>query len=468
MAISFRLLVLLVASLLLNACAAYRNYDLELAQTNAQLISGNVDGALYLLERNNPWDDKDLLYYFEKGEVLRTRGDLADSQIAWRSADRIVFQWEETVRSGTVKFLSRLGTELGTMIINDKLRRYEGYDYEKVMLTTQMALNQLAMNDFDGARADIKKTHEREALIARLRETEYERLEAQAKAQGIAVRYKDLQGYPVTTLDAPQVIELKNGYQSAFSHYLAGFTYEALGERDLAAPGYRQAIELRPNMPFLEQALRNLDKPSGKADESEVLIIVQSGLAPARSSVRVPFPVRLNDNLVIVSTVSFPVMVPDTSTAAFNTITVDGRKQTLTSLNSITDMSLRTLRDDMPGIIQRAAFRANLDAIRQAEDNKRDPAHASLVSTRVDPFEEADTRTWRTLPDTTLVARMRLKKGEHRLSLPNAPGMAPIRVRIDQNHQVVSLRALGNQVFISDAAVWSPSKGETETVSSLK
>lgn len=117
-------------------------------------------------------------------------------------------------------------------------------------------------------------------------------------------------------LDAPNVVELKNGYQSAFSHYLAGFTYEALGERDLAAPGYRQAIELRPDLPFLQKALRNLDKPIAKTDESDVLIIIQSGLAPARSSVQVPIPVRLNENLVIVAPISFPVMVPDTVTPA--------------------------------------------------------------------------------------------------------------------------------------------------------
>ena len=29
-------------------------------------------------------DDKDLLYYFEKGELLRAKGDLTGSQTAWR------------------------------------------------------------------------------------------------------------------------------------------------------------------------------------------------------------------------------------------------------------------------------------------------------------------------------------------------------------------------------------------------
>lgn len=61
------------------------------------------------------------------------------------------------------------------------MRRYEGYDYEKVMLTTQMALNLLAQNDFDGARSEIKKTHEREAVIAELRDKEYLKREEEAE-----------------------------------------------------------------------------------------------------------------------------------------------------------------------------------------------------------------------------------------------------------------------------------------------
>lgn len=458
--------LLISAALQLTGCAAYRNYDLELEQTTDQLKSGNPDGALSLLERHNPAKERDLLYYFEKGAVLSADGALPQSQDAWRSAEQIVIQRQDTVESTGTKLLSAMGDHWGS-IINDKLRRYDGYDYEKVMLTTQMALNQLAVNDFDGARADIKKTHEREALIARQREKEYEQVEEQAKSQGVRVHYKDLQGYPVAILDAPAVIALKNGYQSAFSHYLAGFTYEALGERDLAAPGYHQAIELRPDLVFFQQALRELDKPGAKADESDVLIIVQSGLAPARSSVRVPYPVRLEDNQVIVANVSFPVMVPDTSTPAFTQMSIDGRKQKLIPVNSITDMSLRTLRDDMPGIIQRTAYRAFLAASVQGNDNRRDPGKASYV-TRHDGFEHADTRTWRTLPNLTLVTRLRLKKGEHLISLPNAPGAAPLRIRIDQNHQVIGLRALSDRVYANGIAFQPASSPESRVVSGLK
>ena len=446
------LLVLLATAPLLNGCAAYRDYDQEMQQTTDEMTKGNLTGALALVETHNPWEDKDLLYYLETGAILSAGSALPESQQAWRNADRMIFQREEANPSGAMKLLARFGDEMGTMLVNDKLRRYEGYDYEKVMLTTQMALNQLSVNDFDGARADIKKTHEREALIARQREKQYEEAEEQAKTQGTVLRYKDLQGYPVAILDAPNVVELKNGYQSAFSHYLAGFTYEALGERDLAAPGYRQAIELRPDLPFLQKALRNLDKPIAKTDESDVLIIIQSGLAPARSSVQVPIPVRLNENLVIVAPISFPVMVPDTVTPSFSHVTVDGRKQPLTVINSVTDMSIRTLRDDMPVIISRAMFRANMAAISQAQENERNPAKASLTVTQHDPFEEADTRTWRALPDKTLIARLRLKKGLHTFRLPIPPTDYPFQLRVDQDHQILHLRVFRDQTYTVGSA----------------
>ncbi|MEN5043252.1 COG3014 family protein [Pseudomonas koreensis] len=438
----------------LSGCAAYRNYDQEMQQTIDQMAQGNLNEALYLMELHNPWEDKDLLYFMERGAILSAGTNLPKSQEAWRSADRMIFQREEAVPSAGMKLLTRFGNEMGTMLVNDKLQRYEGYDYEKVMLTTEMALNQLAENDFDGARADIKKTHERETLIARQRERQYEEAQEQATQQGITLHYKDLEGYPVAILDAPQVLELKNGYQSAFSHYLAGFTYEALGERALAAPGYRQAIELRPGVPLLENALRNLDKPGPAADESEILIVVQAGFAPARSSVQVPIPVRLNENLTIVAPISFPVMVPDTLTPAVTQILVDGKKHPLTMINSVSDMAIRTLRDDMPAIISRAMFRANMAAISQAQKNERDPSKASLVVTDPDPFEEADTRTWRTLPDKTLVARLRLKKGLHRVRFPYFRAEDGFTVRVDRSHQVFNLRVfMGQNYYIGSALV---------------
>ncbi|WP_460155270.1 COG3014 family protein [Pseudomonas sp. S2_H10] len=447
---------------LLSGCSAFRNYDSELAQTNQQLATGNVDAALTLLEKNNTGTDKDLLYYFEKGELLRAKGDLSGSQSAWSSADQVVGAWEDSVKLDTAKYLA----QFGSLVVNDKVRRYEGYDYEKVMLTTQMALNLLATNDFDGARTAIKKTHEREAVIADLRDKEYLKSEEEAEKEGVTTQYKDLQGYPVASLDAPEVVGLKNSYQSAFSHYLAGFVYEALGEKDLAAPGYRKAAELRPNTPLLEQALVNLDKANGKDVDSDILIVVQSGLAPARDSIRVPLPLPISGNVVI-TPLSFPIIKPDTSTAALTQIGVDGQQLSLTQLNSTTAMSRRALRDDMPGIIVRTTVRAVSRGVMQKQLNETNPLAGLAVGITSAVLEGADTRTWRTLPDNTQVVRLRLKKGEHQITLPNIVGGTVVKVTVDQRYQVISLRAVGNQVFAAGPVARVSPSISPATVASL-
>lgn len=179
---------------LLTGCSVFRSYDSELQATNQQLSAGNVDGALVLLEQNNSSQNKDLLYYLEKGELLRAKGDLAASQKAWRNADKLIYAWEESVRLDTARYLA----QFSSFLVNDKVRRYEGHDYEKVWLSTQMALNLLNLNDFEGARTEIKKTHEREALITELRDKEYLKREQEAGEYGpgsricVATRWKVL------------------------------------------------------------------------------------------------------------------------------------------------------------------------------------------------------------------------------------------------------------------------------------
>ncbi|MCS4283954.1 hypothetical protein M2396_002247 [Pseudomonas sp. BIGb0278] len=457
------LLAALIAVTQLTGCAVFRSYDSELQETNQQLVAGNVDAALALLESNNKSDVKDLLYYFEKGELLRSKGDLQGSQQAWRVADGVVFEWEEAVKLDTEKYLSQFASYL----VNDKVRRYQGYDYEKVMLTTQMALNLLAQNDFAGARTEIKKTHEREAVIAELRDKQYLKGEQEAEQQGASTEFKDLKGYPVASLDDPEVVSLKNSYQSAFSHYLSGFVYEALGEKGLAAPGYRTAAELRPKTPLLEQALLNLDGKQAKAGESDVLIVVQSGLAPARDSMRIPLPLTIDGNLVI-TTLSFPVIREDNSTARFGEVYLNDQAVSLTSLNNTSAMSRRALRDDMPEIILRTSVRAVSRTLAQKKLNEVDPLAALIVGIAAAVVEGADTRTWRTLPNQTQVARVHLAQGEHRLSLPAILGSGTLKVKIDQPYQVISLRVLGHQVFASGAAIQLPQPAQAPVLANLK
>lgn len=433
----------------LSGCSVMRSYDDELKQTIDLVGQGQLDQALTQHETNNTGGDFDLLYYLEKGELLRLKSQYKDSAGAWLLADQKVNEWENEakIRAGAIL------ENVGTVVLNDKTRRYDGHDYEKVMLSTRLALDHLLTGDWNAARTEIKKTHEREAIIAEINAKDTEALEQESKEKGITTTFKDLNGYPVETLNSAEVTTLKNGYQSAFSHYLAGFVYEALNEQGLASPGYRQAIELRPDIKILEDGLATLEARPGlrKPTETDVLFVVESGAAPALSSVTIPVPVIVS-NLGVIP-ISFPVLHSDPShTLQPSTLGIDGKDTLpLAAVTSLDTMSKRALRDDMPGIIVRGILRAAAKTMSQKAlmDQGGGVALAGIALNIANVVtESADERTWRTLPATISIARMTLPSGKHDLAI----GGSKQSIDIQGSHAIVVTRMLGNQAYWSQPA----------------
>lgn len=454
---------LVAVALVCAGCAAFRSYDGELSDTIAFANAGRLKAAIGALESRGPASQRDLLHFMELGELLRLEGNLPDSQAAWRKADAMVQTWESSARNDPAKILAGAAA----YAVNEKLRPYEGLDYEKVMLTTRIALNHLALGDWDNARVEIKKTHEREAVIASLRARQFEEIEREAKTRGAKTQFRELNGYPVATLDTPEAAALRNGYQSAFSHYLAGFVYEALGEPGLAAAGYRQAIELQPNQPFLERALEGLDRPQAGDGQTDLLVVIETGLAPGRQSRGFNIPVPSGNNLVWVP-VSFPVLRSEEIAAMPESIEIDGAgAMAVTPVTSVDAMARRALQDDLPGIMLRGIIRSAVKAALQRQARKRDSQGLSELAVTLGGLltESADERGWRTLPARIAIARGRVASGKQQLRFRTARGIDSVEVNLAGTHAVVSVRVLGGRVFILPTGSTTKSREARSTFS---
>jgi hypothetical protein len=435
----------------LAGCASVRSYDFELDNTLGAASSGNLDGAIKLLESNNSSSSKDLLYYFELGMLERMRGRYDASQKAWMAAQRTIESRERSAMD--------LVRSASSYVVSDKLRTYEAHDYEKVMLLTYMALNQLALGRMDEARVAIKQTHELEAQIALDRAKAIAEVEAEAQKRGAKTSFKELNGYPVETIDNPEVNALRNGYQSALSHYLAGFVYEALGEPSLAAPGYRLANELQPNQPGLEEALRGLEaRTQGPGDGmTDVLFIVSAGTAPALRSQQFRLPVFVNGRTILIP-FSFPLLVGRGFHDEAIGLTVGGAQRVpLTRITSVDLMARRSLQDDMAGIMLRATVRATASATMQYQaqrhSNKEAGAAAGIAAFALAAIlQTADDRTWRTLPGEVAIARVRLPPGVHEVALQTHAGAQVARVEVSGRYAVIDFRLLSGRLYSSAPA----------------
>ena len=447
-----RLLWVLTLSAALTGCASMQSHDKLASDVQSAGRTGGIPAALAQLEASaKSEDDKTaLLYNLERGELLRMDRRYEDSTNAFLLADIKVKEWEETAKTDPSKLMGTVGAAL----ISERLKNYEGQDYEKVWLTTRLAMNRVALGDFENARVDIKRTHEREAIIAEFRSKETLAAEEEAKSKGAAAGGKELNGYPVETLNDPEVLALKNGYQNALSHYLAGFMYEVLGESGLAAPGYRKAIELKPETGVLEEGLRGLDNRTSftwkrRQRMTDVLFVVEAGDAPARKPKAFQLPVPTGRGMVLTS-ISYPVIEPSKD-PLLTTLSAAGTDLKLEKVVDVNVMARRALKDEMPGMVLRGVTRAIAKGVMQNELQKRGGLVGGLIGAVASAATEvADDRMWRMLPGRVYIARGYLPPGEHVVTV-NGRAL-PDPVKIDGQYALVPLRLYENTVLMGSVA----------------
>ena len=448
-----RLLWVLALSAVLTGCATMQSHDKVAGDMQTAGRTGGIPAALASLESTAKTEDEKtaLLFNLERGELLRMDRRYPDSTNAFLLADNKVKEWEDTAKTNPSKLMGTVGAAL----ISERLKAYEGQDYEKVWLTTRLAMNRMAVGDFDNARVDIKRTHEREAVIAEFRSKETLAAEEEAKSKGASSGGKELNGYPVETLNDPEVLALKNGYSNALSHYLAGFLYEMLNEPGLAAPGYRKAIELKPETAVLEEGLRGLDTRTGftwkrRQRMTDVLFIVEAGDAPARKPKAFTIPVPTGRGLVTAS-ISYPVIEPSTDPLLTN-LSAAGTNFKLEKVVDVNVMARRALKDEMPGMVLRGFTRAVAKGVMQNELQKRGGLIGGLIGAAASvATEQADDRMWRMLPGRVYVARGYLPPGEHMVTINGRALPTPIKV--DGQYALVPLRMYDNSVLIGDVAM---------------
>ncbi len=487
---------LFAAFLTLNGCATFRSYNSETQTLVSSIATGQVDQAITEHEAKTG-SDKDLLYFMEKGELQRLKKLYPDTIATWTEADKIIAQWESEAKISGAK----VGQAVGSVVVNDKLRRYDGEDYEKVMLSTRLALAYLAAGKTEDALVEIKKTWERENLIKTLHEKDIDEAENTAKEKGYKTKSEDLKGYPIATLNSPDVTNLKNGYQNAFSHYLSGFLYEAAGEESLAAASYRTAIELQPSLGVLKDGLMGMDnrfakpaipavaqqekpklpvtkastkksKKKGKkgksvqqiaaapistpvpvqtspfiapSNESDVLFVVETGVAPFKKSIMIPLPIPYAG----VVPISFPVLEtnPVSANKAASITLPNNSTMQLTTIASIENLSRRSLKDNLPWIMVRAAIRAAVKGGAQAAVYQQNALAGVALNAINVATEQADERVWGLLPAEITIARVKLPEGQSTVKIQTSQGIKEVSVNVSGKHVVIPIRLIGSSIY---------------------
>ncbi|WP_299011205.1 hypothetical protein [uncultured Shewanella sp.] len=402
--------------LTLSGCAinsVFINYPSQIASVKAEL---NTNTPLESLSRLTPKisGNDGLLYAQEAGRVAQIGGDFEASKALYRQAvnDYITFDNKATIS------VTDTGATASSLLINDNVIPYRGPGYERIMLHQYQALNYIFSNDFEGALVEVRRSNE-------LQSTEQAKYEesnqsVQAMSNGTVNTEMNKLGRAAGSTTS--------AFLNAYSYYTTGVLHEVLGEPNDAFIDYRKAAQISPNNPYVHQDLVRLAKQLGmpqyaefkrrwgdaifpKAGQGQVIFLIERGFVPAKQSFTVPFPIK--DQWQSISLATYPSRVPQVRSARIQGI---GSLLQAAPIADISALAITALKEDLPAALARQVARvyAKYSLAQKASDWGSAAIQIfNLVS------EQADRRSWLTLPQQAQIARKYLNSGQYDIQLDN-------------------------------------------------
>ena len=403
---------LLVISLMIG-CGGYKFQEVI-----EPLEKGQPEAAYTYLQKHAP-KKPDIPFLFELGLVAHYANKFQESSVALAQAADIAED----------RYTKSVSKEIGSLVTSDKLRPYPGTRYERLLSHYYRALNYVYQGQLDGALVECRGAT---ALINYFK--------------GENEKY--------------------DFFGTGFLAYLSGTLFEATGEWNNAYISYKQAAEYYQNasektgveMPNdIGHSLVRLARKLGFTDEferyqrqygkpplrlentGELILFYESGYIPPKSEEALMFPILKKDDvkdekfaptlmgregkvyedieLAYLLRVAIPTIGSHRPHFAGIEVAAGTVKANGVLVEDVENIAIETFNAQRPIILLRTLGRALLKYLAYREANKQHEALGILANLAGVVTEQADTRSWQTLPNQIFMVRMPLPAGTHTLNL---------------------------------------------------
>ncbi len=393
------LLRAVLVSLLVSATSGCAGYAYKFQPIERALSARQPDVALKALDKAYAPTGVDApLYYLNKGILLRLNQRYTDSNTALETAKRLI----DAVEAVSIT------EQTSSVIVNDTVRSYEGEDFEKVLLHIYKALNYLDLQQPYEARVEVLQ------VDVKIRELN-------GGAHGAALT------------------------EEAFARYLTGIIYENLGEWSDAMIAYRKAYEAfdlykkkyHVALPeSLKYALLRLAERQGLEDElkkfreefgikdwpsvasrethGELVLTLHTSLVALKGEVASQALDPTSGRFI---RIALPVYRPRAVQVTQARLRVGDQTVRLDLVEDINALAIKSLESHIAAITARAVARAAVKYRMSKEAEKRDAGVGLLMNLAGVISEQADTRSWSSLPAQIHLGRVSLAPGAHKAQL---------------------------------------------------
>jgi len=437
---------------LITGCAALGNYSRMTRQSRVSISRGDFTAALTVFPERSAKGGNEVLIRMERGVLLQALGEYEkSSQEFERAKKRISFYEDKAVISAT-----KTTTQAGSLIINEQVRPYEGEDFEKVLIHGLDAVNYLMLGDLEGARVEIRNAYTRQKELYEKHAKELEKAKKNRETNWErSFRDADPGGYDRLQGKARSVSSI---YQNAFTYYISSLVYELGNESDESYIDLKKAIDAAPHSRSIQKDLIRLSKELNFSEDTEmwesrygkdesmggdvvdVFVIFELGLAPYKEAVSIP--ILLSEGGLVPA--SMPVYRFTPTTLRSGSILYDGHAEETSVVSDTDAIAARNLLDEFPILFAKQIARTYLKARATNKLSKEYGVWGALGGTLASFItEQADLRTWSSLPKEIQVARVFVPGKTPDITIRSIPGAYKEIVDIPEGarHMIVLCRA---------------------------
>lgn len=390
-----------------------------------------------------------LLYLLERGRLAQIRGDTDPSFRDYAAAIQVVKDQD----AQPVVRLTDVAQQGSAVLVNDNLLPYRADGYERVLLHQFQAENYLARGDLEGAGVEVRLANAEQ--LKALKKHQSEVADAQAAGQRQPAQAGGMARAEQAYAGMDEVSgQVKNSFQNAYTFYFSGIIYEMLGAPNDAYIDYKKALEIYPENRQLQQDVVRLAASLGMTDDladlrqrfpgvtppprpapgaapvGTVVVLYEEGWVPPKEEIKIPLPVpSLDGGFAGLSAVAFPyysakgIVLPTPLSVVVDGTGIAGGTEPISNVRA---MAVKALKERLPVIITRQVIRTaakaalSMGAERAARQNGNDAAAvAAIIATSVYNVatENADLRSWLSLPADAQVLRLTVPAGQRQITI---------------------------------------------------
>lgn len=419
-----RKIIIVVTGLVLSACSSIVTKTEFYYPVLTNLSNGNYGDAATQIkqaELEGEYADKDrVLLYLDKGIIFHYQGEYEKSN---EEFDKAEWAMEEL-------FTKSISKGAASLLLNDNALDYSGEVYEDLYINVFKSLNYIHLNNFDAAYVEIKKVNDKLNLL----DTKYEKYVSsleKSESKKAEIKVEDLEYYNNVLANYLSALifrtegEYDNRRISLDKLYQAWNTYKDV--YNYKKPGFLRDSSTAPPATILNIIAFTGQAPFKKAVGARITTFDDFVTVSDPTNYRVnaiPFPgIKYGWNFKF----EFPELVEEGTEVYDIEVYIDstyyGR---LELLENMANVARKTFETQKSITFFKTITRAVLKGIgasslgREITNNKDDLLSniiVALTNAAVDATENADLRSWRTMPSYCFATQIPLEKGSYRIEL---------------------------------------------------